>query len=197
MSLIKCNKFIVLVAISVSLISNIARASWELNNDASQLNFISTKNEHISEMHSFTSLSGQLSESGDLSVSVDLASVSTNISIRDERMQEHLFDMESYPVATLRAQLDKDVLSLATGDSLSKTISTKISISGVTQSVNVVVNVTKNGDGGLTATTVRPFLLQVPAFKLADGINKLKELAGLNSIGFAVPVTFSVKFEQE
>jgi len=194
---IRCNKFIILLAISVSLLSNIARANWLLNNDASQLNFISTKNEHISETHSFTTLSGNLSKTGDLTVKVDLGSINTNIPIRNERMQDHLFDMENFPDAILNAKVDEQLLSLAKGHSLTKTISAKISISGITQSVNVLINATKNSDGGLTATTVRPFLIQVPAFKLTDGISKLKELAGLSSISLAVPVTFSVKFEQE
>lgn len=197
MSVIRCNKFIILLAISVSLLSNIARANWLLNNDASQLNFISTKNEHISETHSFTTLSGNLSKTGDLTVKVDLGSINTNIPIRNERMQDHLFDMENFPDAILNAKVDEELLSLAKGHSLTKTISAKISISGITQSVNVLINATKNSDGGLTATTVRPFLIQVPAFKLTDGISKLKELAGLSSISLAVPVTFSVKFEQE
>lgn len=197
MSVIRCNKFIILLAISVSLLSNIARANWLLNNDASQLNFISTKNEHISETHSFTTLSGNLSKTGDLTVKVDLGSINTNIPIRNERMQDHLFDMENFPDAILNAKVDEQLLSLAKGHSLTKTISAKISISGITQSVNVLINATKNSDGGLTATTVRPFLIQVPAFKLTDGISKLKELAGLSSISLAVPVTFSVKFEQE
>ncbi len=190
-------KFILPTALMGLLLSQFANAGWMLNNDASKLNFISIKNEHISESHSFTMLSGKLSKDGKLSVKVDLESVSTNIPIRDERMQEHVFDLDNFPFAELTASVDKKLLSLSSGSSVTQVIQSKVSISGVTQSVSIEVSVARNSDGGFTATTVKPFMLQVTSFKLTQGIAKLQELAGLNSISLAVPVTFSVKFEQE
>ena len=188
---------VILVTTTAILFSNLAKADWQLDNLASQLNFISTKNEHISEIHSFTNLSGNLSDAGELTVRVDLSSVDTNIPIRDERMKEHLFTLAKHPVATLTAKVNKDVLSLSNGQSLTVVIPSEITIAGVTVAQDVLVSVSKNNEGGLTATTVKPLLIQVATFNLSNGISKLKELAGLASISMTVPVTFSVKFERE
>ncbi|WP_458576402.1 YceI family protein [Aliamphritea spongicola] len=57
-----------------------------------------------------TRLAGQLSDSGALSVQLDLDSIETNIGIRNERMREHLFETSKFKTATLQSQLPADVM---------------------------------------------------------------------------------------
>ena len=49
-----------------------ASAAWTLDSDASSLNFLSTKNAQVTEVHSFDELKGSLSDSGKLTGEVPL-----------------------------------------------------------------------------------------------------------------------------
>src|SRR5690606_19855903 len=95
-------------------------ADWQLNNDQSQLNFISTKKQNIAEIHHFGSLSGQLTETGAFTLNIDLDSVDTGVEIRDTRMKELLFNVMDFPTAELTAQVKPALINdLAVGQSVS------------------------------------------------------------------------------
>ncbi len=78
-----------------------AMGEMTLDNSLSSLSFVSVKKGTTGEVHTIDKLSGSLSVEGDLLVTLDLSSVNTKIAIRDERMQEHLFETGSNPVATV------------------------------------------------------------------------------------------------
>ncbi|GAA0854941.1 YceI family protein [Aliiglaciecola litoralis] len=187
---------LLLVSLLSITYSTASYAGWSLENQLSTLNFMSTKNQHITESHSFTQFSGSLDDSGRLEVTVELKSVETNIPIRNERMQEHLFEVNTSPSAKLVAQVPKAVLSMAAGETRSISLDTKITIKNVTADYPVQVRVTKDKDGRLVATTIKPIMIQAPKHGLVSGLGVLKEIAGLKSIGFTVPVYFSVVFSK-
>ncbi len=172
-----------------------AQAAWQLDNSASTLNFISTKNAQVSETHHFKQLSGTLTDDGMLQVEVSVAQVETAIPIRNERMQKHLFEQGS--VATLKAKLDSSVLKMQAGQSQRIEVDAQVTINNVTQSQSVMVTVSKDSGGNYVATTTKPFFIDANAYELSAGIDKLQELAGLKSITLSVPVTFSVTFIQQ
>ena len=174
--------------------SSCAYADWKLDNDKSSLNFISTKNQHISETHKFGTLSGTLSDQGKLNVTVSLSSVETGIGIRDQRMRDILFKVADIPSASLKAQIPGKLLSATVGSSSRKSIDATFIINGQSQTVNVPVQVTKLADNALLATSIEPVVLNAAQFKLDDGVAALQKLAGLAGISLAVPVTFSVTF---
>ncbi len=178
-----------------SLLSPLALANWALDTDQSSLHFISTKKEHISEMHHFEQLSGQLSKTGKFSLNIPLASVKTGIAIRDERMQEHVFKVDSFPVAALRAQLPSSVMALKVGESQQLTVDAKLSLVNQTQELKVSVQVTKT-QAGFVATSIYPVLISAADFGLTQGVETLKKLAGLPSIGLTVPVSFNLVLKQ-
>ena len=71
------------------------QAAWTLNGDDSTLSFISTKAVNVAEIHKFTTLSGGVDDTGNVTgISIALASVDTGIEIRDDRMREMLFDTD-------------------------------------------------------------------------------------------------------
>ena len=91
------------------LVSSAASATqWQINNSESQINFISTKKVNIAEVHQFDKIAGSLSESGEFSVSIDLASVDTGVEIRDSQMKEFLFNIADFPKAVITAKLPPD-----------------------------------------------------------------------------------------
>ena len=80
--------------------------STPLDSENSVLNIISTKKGTFAEIHSFSGLTGTLSDNGSVEVSVPLASINTGIGIRDQRMREFLFNTDVFPAATFTANID-------------------------------------------------------------------------------------------
>jgi polyisoprenoid-binding protein YceI len=166
-------------------------ASWQINNAQSQLNFVSIKKGDVAEVHHFERLTGSLSDSGLFSADIDLESVNTNIEIRDQRMREFLFDVVDFPTANLSAQVDPAlVAALATGQSKTATVDAELSLHGQKQTLAIEVMISKLSDNTLMLVSAKPLVLNVSAFDLVQGVEKLRELAGLPSISHAVPVTF-------
>ena len=88
------------------------KKSWSLNPEHSSISIITTKNNAISEVSQFKKFSGKINSDGQLSISIDMNSLETNIPIRNERMQKHLFQTDVYNTADIRAQLNPKDLSL-------------------------------------------------------------------------------------
>jgi polyisoprenoid-binding protein YceI len=172
-------------------------AAWQLDNEKSSLHFISTKKEHISEVHQFTQLNGSVSDDGQLRVEIALASVETNIDIRNQRMREKLFMVDKMPTATLSAKLPETLLNLPVGGSTVVTISAKLTLNGQSENIDVAVQVSRLSAQTLMADSVKPILINAADYKLAEGIEILKGLAGLPSISLAVPVNFNLSFSQQ
>ncbi|MFT4993139.1 MAG: polyisoprenoid-binding protein YceI [Paraglaciecola sp.] len=171
-----------------------ALANWQLSNEQSTLYFISTKNQHISEIHHFTHLSGSLSEQGQLAIEIDLASVETGIDIRNTRMREKLFLVDKFPKATLRGSIPVKVMELKVGQSLTIKLPITLQIMGIEKSMTIMAQISLNDDGQLLASSTKPILISAADFGLKPGVELLQKIAGLGSIGLSVPVTFNVVF---
>ena len=187
-------RFLALI-ISVSF-AGAAQAHWSLDNDASSLSFVTVKAEHVAEVHTFDRLSGTIGDSGNVEISIELASVNTMIAIRNERMQEMLFETNLFPDATISGMIDLDALTeLDAGASLARQIEFELSLHGQTVALAADVQITRTGEG-VVVSTLKPIVVQSDAFALTAGVEKLREVAGLPSISRAVPVSFTVVFEQ-
>jgi polyisoprenoid-binding protein YceI len=171
--------------------TTVSAANWQLDNDQSQLNFVSIKKGNVAEVHHFERLTGNLSENGTFTLDIDLESVNTNIEIRDQRMREFLFDVVDFPAASLTAQVEPALVAeLASGMTRTATIDAELSLHGQKQSLTIDVLVTKLSDNTLMLVSAKPLVLNVSDFDLVQGVEKLRELAGLPSISHAVPVSF-------
>lgn len=173
-----------------------ALANWNIDNDASSLHFMSTKNAQVTEIHKFDNFKGHLSDKGELHVVVDLSSVNTAIDIRDTRMQEMLFKVSEYAEATFDASLPKSMMNLSTGDVVTGNVDGTLSLHGNKVNTRFSVMVSKVNDNTLTVTTVTPTLVKAESFGLSQGIEALRAVAGLKSITTTVPVTFAITLTQ-
>ena len=182
------------IFICIFLFSSTASAHWMLVKDESSLSFVSTKNEHISEIQQFTSLKGEFNPEGELQIEIDLASIDSGIEIRDTRMREKLFLVDKFPSANLTAQLPDSVLRLAKGNSISLTLPAELNIMGISKTISTTIQVTRKADNGIVATSTRPILISATDFGLTSGIEILQKLAGLSGIGLTVPVNFNLVF---
>ena len=182
------------VFLAAMMFASHAVAQWELDSSMSSINFVSVKNSAIAENHKFTSLMGYIGEQGTVQLSVDLDSVDTLIPIRDERMRKLLFDTAKFPTAKVEAQVNPEVLAeVAGGGTVNTEIPVNLSLHGVERSLKVPVVVFSDG-GGLRVVSARPVLLSTPDFELDPGVEALREVAGLDTISIAVPVTLNLQF---
>lgn len=172
-------------------------AAWKLDNNNSRLNFISVKKSAIAENHSFAKLSGSIDKHAQVNITVDLASVITNIAIRDERMKKFVFETDKYRSAKFSAQLENSILeALTVGQEQKLNVAGIIDFHGQQQAISIDVSVVKLTKDKILVNTLKPFFIKADAFNLVAGINKLKALASLPSIDYVVPVSFSVIFTQ-
>ena len=170
--------------------------AWTLDGSASRVTFTTVKNGLVAEGHGFRSLSGTVGADGAASLTIDLASVATNVDIRDERMREFLFETGAYPKARVTAQLDPAAFAaLKTGESMVQPVEATLDLHGVQGEVEAELAVTRIAAGKVKVEAVAPIIIDAPLYGL-DGLAKLKELAGLDSIAPQVPVSLSLTFEK-
>lgn len=185
---------VALILVTVSSLTE-ASSQWNLNPQQSALNFISIKKASIAETNTFKSFTGSITPSGEVSFNIDLGSVETNIPIRNERMQKHLFKTDKFATATATAKIEPGTINqLKPGDSLALEVPFNLSLHGKSVKLKVDVSVTLLSKNELMVSSVSPVIVNAGQFDLISGINKLKELAGLDSISTAVPVAFNLKF---
>ena len=64
----------VLLASALLMTSAISYADWDLDSAVSQLHFMSVKADSVAELHTFRTMSGSLSDSGEAKLIIDLNS---------------------------------------------------------------------------------------------------------------------------
>jgi cytochrome c2 len=168
--------------------------TWTLNGDASHVAFGSIKKDTIGEVHRFDGLSGTVSAGGDVAVEINLASVETLIDIRNERMQEFVF--QSAPKAMINASIDmSDVSGLAAGESAVVDATGTIQLAGNTLELDAEMFVVRISDSQVMVTTNDMIMLSIEDMGLTAGIDKLMELANLPGITRVSPVTLRFIFD--
>ncbi|MGF1455607.1 MAG: YceI family protein [Alphaproteobacteria bacterium] len=173
-----------------------APATWTLDSDQSRISFVSIKAAQIAEPHHFKKLEGSIDEAGKATVEINLDSVETLIDIRNERMRKFFFETANFPVATITAQVDLDQFAdLPVGGRRESDLTATLDLHGASETIETAVYVTRIAEDRVTVATVDPVIIDVNSFDLAAGLNKLMELAGLDSITSNVPVTFSLVFQ--
>ena len=172
-----------------------ALADWQLAGEDSSVNFVSVKKANIAEMHHFKSLSGSITDDGKAVLTIDLASVETNIPIRNERMQKLLFDTSKFAKATISTNVDTAaVKGLKPGQTLAVDADVSVAVHGETKTEKAALQVTALEGGKLLVTTSAPIVVNAGNYKLLEGIEKLREVAGLDSISPIVPVSAKLVF---
>ena len=179
------------VALAMSaLLSPLAFADWQIG-PGSQVQFVSIKNNTVGEVSHFETLSGSVTDAGDVEVRVVLDSVETNVGIRNERMKTMLFEVGLYPEAVITAQLDAgSMAALSSGGVTNVALQIDLHGQSVTKEAQLNIAVT---DQGVSATTAQPILLTAAEFGLEGGVAALQAVAGLNAISRVIPVTVALQ----
>jgi len=183
----------ILATAIISTISFSSFADWGVIKEESSISFTSVKKQHISEAHHFDEFSGTLTEQGKFTVAVSLASVETGITKRNERMKQHLFNVSEFANATISADVSRFGLEkMAVGETKKATVPAKLTISGSEKKHRVNVIITRSSDQSYFIASAKPIVIRASDHSLISGIDKLKALAKLPSIGYSVPVSFAL-----
>lgn len=175
----------------------VASAGWRLNSQASELQFVTTKNTNVAEVQKFTRLAGSISPSGAVQLVIDLASVETQIPIRNERLQTLLFDIARFPTAQFDAQLDlAPVQALAVGTHADVDVVGTLRIRGQSHAATALLRVVSLRDNRLLVSTRAPILVNAAQYDLTAGIEQLRALMGLPNIIGTVPVSLALVFQR-
>ncbi len=179
------------------LSSSTAFADWELNNDDSAFFYLTSKAASITETNSFTNLSGRIDNDGDAVLEIDLSSVDTAIEIRDERVRDMLFETGDYPTAVITIDVDSFALgNMALGSYHVATYDYNLTLHGISMDLSAVLKVTKIDDGRLEIQSYQPVIISASQFGLSQGVEALREIAGLPSINPNVVVDFSLIYDE-
>lgn len=186
------------LVLGTALLTSAAQAaSWTVNSESSSISFGSVKKTTVGEVHTFSSVSGKVDDTGMAAVAVELKSLETNIEIRNERMHKHLFNTEKTPQATYNTKLDmKQLQKLKVGEMISYEMEGNMQIGTQTVELDVPVTVTRLGENQVLVLSNGLVMLDADDFGLKAGIEKLKEIAKLSSIDLAVPLTFQLVFNK-
>ena len=171
-----------------------AHADWMVQ-DTSQIGFVSIKNNSIGENNAFQRVSGSISEAGMVAVAIDLTSVETGVGIRNERLQTMLFDVASFPSATVKATLTPaQVMGLRDGGMVTESVALDVSLYGTTVSktAELLVSVL---DDNVRVTSTQPIMITALDFGLESGVAALQKIAGLSAISRSIPITVDLRLK--
>ena len=177
-------------------VSGFAHSDWELRN-SSRVSYVSIKNNAIAETNVFTNVTGGVNKKGELAISIDLSSVETQVEIRNQRMRELFFEVARYPKATITAQFEaQELAQVNSGAPLQIIKPLKLSLHGVEAEVEAHVSIVSVGNRAWVST-VQPILISAADFGLSGGVETLREVAGLQAISSAVPVSVDLRLQKK
>ena len=171
-------------------------AKWTAVEDQSRIAFGSIKKDTVGEVHHFDGVTGTVGEDGKLNLAVDLASVQTNIDIRNERMLEHVFQAGK-ATAMVSGEIDLDeVKDLKPGDTSIVDFEGVLAFAGVNVDVEAEMLVARLAENRVLVSTADFIMVSTEDLGIDAGINKLMELAKLPGITRVTPVSVRVVFEK-
>lgn len=167
--------------------------SYGLDAGLSSLHFLSTKKLNVVETHTFTEIGGEISTEGIASLRINLASVETGFSTRNQRVRDFLFETESFSHAEVELDVDlAGLINMPPGSVVEQNLAPHLSLHGFSIPINTKVRITKLSSGSLLIQNVQPIVLMAEDFALVDGIETLRTLAKLSVISYSVPVNFTL-----
>ena len=175
-----------------------SHAEWTLDGSASSFFYVTTKAAAVTEVNSFSGLTGTISDEGKASLVIDLATVNTAVEIRDQRMREIAFQVANFPEATVSVDVDAEALDgMSAGVSTTGSYTAHVTLHGVTQDLMADLQITKLVDDSVLVQIARPLIVAAPAFDLQAGVDELQKVAALSSITPSVVVDFTMVYRKQ
>jgi polyisoprenoid-binding protein YceI/cytochrome c553 len=172
-------------------------ATWLLDTANSTFNFVTVKKSaagaETPESMTFTQLQGTVASNGQATLTIPLASISSGIAIRNDRMQSMLFESNYLPSMHFTTQLDLAAVDAMTAGSTSiQSVSGNLVLHGNVKSVVFDALVVKHANNSVSFSPRKPIIINSTDFDLNTGVEALRAIAGLSTIGEKVPVYFKM-----
>ena len=177
----------------LSILSFNAFANWQLQTENSAITFVSTKQLHIREVHQLQTFEVAITSDQNVSIKMDLSSIESGIPIRNQRMREMLFDVSNFRYATLAFQLPETLTSISKATRF--TLDGQLTLKDKQTTIQLDMLLAP-GSEQITATLLKPVLLSAQQVGLDKGVDALREIAGLTSIGYSVPVSATMVLQK-
>ncbi|MEM6946332.1 MAG: YceI family protein, partial [Pseudomonadota bacterium] len=182
-----------LAAVLALAATTVSAETWTLDGDSSMIGFGSVKSDSVGESHKFTDMTGTVSKDGMVDIVLDLGSVDTAIDIRNERMMEHVFKMT--PNAQLTAEIDMEAMqSLEVGGTMMSVVEGTVMFLGQAVFVDLPVVAARLSEDQVLIMSDGVTYISTAELGIDSGLDMLQEIAGLDRIDRAVPVTVRFMF---
>ena len=189
------NTKVLLLSLTVLLFSAnslAASQTYPLDPGLSQVSFATIKKQYVVEPAKIAKLSGELKDTGQVSIQVPLQEISTGISIRDDRLNTIFFESIKFPTVNISADV-KDSLKAAKAAER-KTMTFNVEIYGETKPIlaEVIISQSKSH---IVVSSLAPLIIKAKDFSIpAANLIKLANTVGDIAISSTVPVNFTVVF---
>ncbi|MES2825215.1 MAG: DUF1592 domain-containing protein [Pseudomonadota bacterium] len=172
-------------------------ARWLLDSTASNFYFVTVKKNtagvETAENQTFTQLQGTVSTSGQATLTIPLASISTGVDLRNTRLQSMLFESNYLPSLHFTTQLDLAAINaMAAGSMSTVAVTGNLVLHGVVKAITFDAMVFKHSANSVSFSTRRPILINSTDFEMNAGVEALRAVMGLTAIGEKVPVYFKM-----
>jgi hypothetical protein len=185
-----------LLATSLLVTTPVFAGDWKTVDAETSVAFGSIKKDTVGEVHHFNKVTGSVSEDGKLKLDIDLASLETNIDIRNERMTKHVF-LEGAATASLTGEIDmSEINDLKIGETRIIEVEAVLSFVGVENDIDTNMLVARLGENRVLVSTADFVMLSTEDLEIDPGINKLMELAKLPGITRVTPISARMVFEK-
>lgn len=170
--------------------------AWALDPALSNISFGSIKNDYYGESHTFGSISGSVTDAGEVTLNLGLGSVETNIDIRNERLVEFVFN--NAPNATITANIDMAVLdALPVGGSANIETYGTLNLLGIENELDANFFVMRLSETQVLVDSNGMVMLSTEDAEIDRGIDTLQELASLDGITRVSPVSLRLIFNSD
>lgn len=183
---------------SSSTNNNAGAARWLLDATNSTFHFVTVKKNaagtETAENMTFNQLQGTVSSTGQATLTIPLTSVNTGNATRDDRLQgNYLFESAYLPNLHFTTQLSLTTLEgMAAGAISVQNLTGNLVLHGVVKAISFDVRIIKHANNTISVSPVKPIIINSADFDLAYGVESLRVLMSLTSIGERVPVYFKM-----
>jgi polyisoprenoid-binding protein YceI/cytochrome c553 len=177
-------------------------ARWLLDGANSTFHFTTVKKStagvETPENFTFTQLQGTVATNGQATLSIPLASISTGVDIRNTRMQSLLFESSYLPSLHFTTQLDLTAIdAMAAGSTRVQSVTGNLVLHGIVKSVVFDALVVKHANNRVSFSPRKPIVINSTDFDLNAGVEALRAVAGLSTVGEKVPVYFKLLLSRD
>ena len=174
-----------------------AQADWTLDGNASSFHYVTSKNAAVTEVNTISGLQGGINGQGLATLVLDLGTIDTAVEIRNERMRELVFQVAQFPSATVSVQVEStEIDAMPVGMPISGTYTASLSLHGMQQELSADLALVKLTNNTLMVSLARPLVISAAGFGLGEGVEQLRNLAGLTTINPNVVIDFSLLYRQ-